>query len=61
MKITVEQYEHDLRKYLDTVKPGVQIEIGDLAVLIHPEDLRYLEKCAELVDSLPIVIEDKEL
>lgn len=61
MKITIEQYEHDPRKYLDAVKPGIQIEISDLVILIHPQDLRYLEKCAELVDSLPISIEDDEL
>ena len=57
IKITVEQYEHDPKKYLDIVKPGVRIEIGDLAVLIHPRDLRYLEKCSEVIDSMPMCLD----
>ena len=57
IKITVEQFVHDPEKYLDVIKPGQRIEIGDFVVLIHTEDFRYLKKCSELVDSLPVGIE----
>lgn len=61
MRISVELFLRNPDDYLEAIKPGHRIEIGDRAVLIHPEELRYLEKCVELVDALPIEIEDEEL
>lgn len=57
IKITREEFHHNVDMYLNMVKPGVQIEIGEQGVLIHPKDLRFLDKCAELVDDLPVGIE----
>lgn len=61
MKISLAEFLSDPESFLELMIPGSRIEIDDHVVLIHPEDLRYLEKCAELVDSLPISIEDDEL
>lgn len=44
---TSEQFVADIDTYLDLVKSGSRVEIDKKAVLIHPKDLRFLDKCAE--------------
>lgn len=54
LKITVEEFLRNPNVHLDAMKPGDWIKIGDCALLIHPQDLRYLEKCAESVDAIEV-------
>lgn len=55
--VTIEQFLSDIDGHLALIKPGDHIEIDKDYVLIHPRDFRFLVKCAELVDDLPVGIE----
>lgn len=54
---TKEEFVLNVAGYLDLVKSGDRVEIDKLAVLIRPKDLRFLDKCADTLDDLPIGIE----
>jgi hypothetical protein len=54
---TREQFLQDIERYLDLVKPRDRVEIGKEVVLIHPKSLRFLDKCVDLIDDLPVGIE----
>ena len=58
IKVTSEEFLADFDNYLDQVKPGVRVNIDGRAVLIHPKDLEYLEKCSTVCDSLPCDVDD---
>lgn len=55
--VTREQFSDNIDGHLDLVRPGDRVEINKKAVLIHPDDLRFLDKCAEALDNLPAGIE----
>lgn len=55
--VTREQFSDNIDGHLDLVRPGDRVEINKKAVLIHPDDLRFLDKCAEALDNLPVGIE----
>lgn len=55
--VTQEQFSRDVPGHLDLVRPGDRVEINGKAVLIHPEDLRFLYKRAGIVEELPVGIE----
>lgn len=48
---TKEQFLDNIDGHLDLVRPGDRVEINKKAVLIHPDDLRFLDKCAETLDD----------
>ncbi len=56
-QVSLEKFLLAIDEHLDLVKPGDRVEIGEKFVLIHPKDLRLLDKCAEIVDDLPVGIE----
>lgn len=51
---TKEQFLDNIDGHLDLVRPGDRVEIEKKAVLIHPDDLHFLDKCAEALDDLPV-------